>query len=157
LASVLTTPELLGAAPGLKVASQGLIQPGGVRFPDVHDGIGTVALALADDIHTGLAAQGPNPGGIRLATAAGRAGSQARIAQTSVARVARGRPRDRGATLGGPRPDVHDHRDGAAGEEPGEDVARHGYAASATRGRRARRHSRIPPRTTLPPMRIGLP
>src|SRR5215510_4359187 len=51
---VLPTPELLSAAPGLKVSRQGLIQSRRVGFTNVDGLAGAVVLDLAEDIHTGL-------------------------------------------------------------------------------------------------------
>src|ERR1041384_2465458 len=60
-AGVLATPELLVTAPGLEMSSKGLIQAASMSFTDIDDGISAVALALADEVHTRLAAQRADP------------------------------------------------------------------------------------------------
>src|SRR5262245_3069525 len=82
---VLSTPKLLVPSPGLEMACERLVQPASVGFTDVDDGVRSVALALADEIHARLAAQRSDP--VRISPAgADRAVAQARVAQTEIAR-----------------------------------------------------------------------
>src|SRR5262245_55239979 len=93
-------------------------------FPHVDHWIRSVALSLADDVHTGLASQCAEP--VRIALAATSDRPIVRVAEPSIAPVA-GRDVIRStATFRRSRSDVHDHCDCAAGEQPGKHLARHG-------------------------------
>src|SRR6185436_7393687 len=65
--SVLAGPELLGAAPGLKVPSQRLVQAVGMALTHVDGHVRAVALDLADDVDAGLAVELADPIGVRFA------------------------------------------------------------------------------------------
>src|SRR5678815_5104505 len=121
---VLPTPELLVSSPGLKMACEGVVQPASMRFADVDDGIRSIALPLADQIHARLAAQRSDPFRIS-ASRADRAVAQARVPQIAIL------CRDTSVTVayvsvGVPRREVDDRRRSPAGDKPWPDASRHG-------------------------------
>src|SRR5262249_22000281 len=93
----------------LEMACESLVQPIGVGFTDVHDGIRSVALALADEIDTRPAAECTDP--IRVSAArTDRAIAEARVADPELVSIA-------GAVVGAralARREVDDHCGGCA-------------------------------------------